>query len=449
VRSKVGLAHFTPFAVQYRSARLDHSQPKPGFQFITYPVSLEIAKISQFMPDSQHGKPDPPENLRHVLQRAYERLQKPELVIFCSLRSLKNTGSPSQLAKRLAEHDLTAYQPSALLLRPDTPELRSISAINTELDRRQATRIPMELVVLIIDHIGDWELSQAVGITTSLARPREWSRATELDLAVVTRSLERVQRTSGPFYTVSAKAAIRFSCIEIIEYLFTKHRANFDKIFGQLLPLNACLEGSISVLNWYKANYVHIRGYDSASMDNASLNGHVHILQWWFDSGLTLKYSEAALEHASARGHVAVLDWWKNSKLPLKIGRVMELASGAGHIAVLSWWVQSRLDFKYDRVSMYNASCSGRLDSLEWWAHSGLHMIYDPDVLVGATRHNKPEALEWWDKSGLPIQYRLCDIEEALEDSLGGGSQVRAWWENKGVDFKANFTEWTKYHSLH
>jgi len=127
----------------------------------------------------------------------------------------------------------------------------------------------------------------------------------------------------------------------------------------------------------------------------------------------------------------------------------MELASGAGHTAVLSWWVQSRLDFKYDRASMYNASCSGRLDSLEWWAHSGLHMSYEPDVLVGATRHNRAEVLEWWDQSGLPVQYRLCDIEEALEDALGGGSQVRPWWERKGVNFKANFTEWTKYHSLH
>jgi hypothetical protein len=409
------------------------------------------------MSDSQHCKPDSPENLRNVLQCAYERLQKNELVIFCSLRNLQSTGSSSQLAKRLAEHDLKAYQPSALLLRPETPHLRSpISLRNIDLDCQQATlapsfahQLPMELVVQVIDSLGDWELSKAVGITTSLPRPREWGRATALDLAILTCRLARVKRASGPFYTVSAKAAIRFSCIEIIDYLFTKHRANFDKTFGHILPLNASYEGSVSVLDWYKANYVQIRGYDSAPMDNASLNGHVYILQWWLDSGLTPKYSEAALEHASARGHVAVLNWWKSSKLLLKIGRVMELASGAGHTAVLSWWVQSRLDFKYDRASMYNASCSGRLDSLEWWAHSGLHMSYEPDVLVGATRHNRAEVLEWWDQSGLPVQYRLCDIEEALEDALGGGYQVRPWWERKGVNFKANFTEWTKYHSLH
>ena len=57
----------------------------------------------------------------------------------------------------------------------------------------------------------------------------------------------------------------------------------------------------------------------------------------------------------------------------------------------------------------------------------------DQEALVGATRHNRPEVLEWWDKSGLPIQYRMCDIEEALEDAIGGGEDARLphqppWW---------------------
>jgi hypothetical protein len=127
----------------------------------------------------------------------------------------------------------------------------------------------------------------------------------------------------------------------------------------------------------------------------------------------------------------------------------MELASGAGHINVLEWWHRSGLDFKYDRVPLYHASVSGRVDSLDWWAQSGLQMIYDSDALVGATKHNKPESLEWWDQSGFPIQYRPCDIEEALEDASQGGALVRAWWEKKGVDFGANYTEWTKFQSLH
>lgn len=69
-------------------------------------------------------------------------------------------------------------------------------------------------------------------------------------------------------------------------------------------------------------------------------------------------------------------------------------------------------------------------------------------MLVGATRHNRPEILQWWDRSGLPVQYRICDIEEALEDALRSGHEAREWWGRKGVDFKANNSEWIKLKSL-
>jgi hypothetical protein len=406
-------------------------------------------------------------HLQHLLQNAYERLRKNELVVFCTLRSLSTTGTQSQLAKHLADHDLKLYSSSTanVSITPLLP-LRSnahagAEAGNSKLSRSQQTdsltpsiahQFPLELVAEIVDHLEDWELSKAVGLPTSLPCPRAWGRATKLDLAILSCRLEKVKETPGPFYMVSAKAAIRFGCVDVIEYLYIHHRHSFDKTFAQILPLNASLEGSIPVLNWWKEKLYqpgNNASYDSRAMDAACVNGHVHVLQWWVDSQLPLKYTEGALEHASARGHIAVLNWWKQSKLPLKIGRVMELASGAGHVDVLEWWHRSGLDFKYDRIPLYHASCSGRVDSLEWWAQSGLQMIYDSDALIGATRHNKPETLEWWDRSGLPIQYRLCDIEEALEEALGGGALARAWWEKKGVDFTANFTEWTKYQSLH
>lgn len=408
------------------------------------------------MTQHQRTQSEGPDVLRNLLQTAYERLRKNELIVLCSLRSLGSSGSHSQLAKRLVEHEVKTYEPSAVVLQSILPEISSRTETKNKCERESRKEIegdrgrglPLELVAEIVDHIGDWELSKAVGLPTSLPRPTSWARATELDLAILSRSLARVQRATGSFYTVSAKAAIRFSCVEIIDYLHASRRQSFDKIFGPILPLYASLEGSVKVLDWYKEKNVHVKGYDNAPMDNASLNGHVHVLQWWLDSGLPLKYSEAALEHASSRGHITVLEWWKASGLPLKIGRVMELASGAGHVAVLSWWVSSGLEYKYDKTSIYNASTSGRVDVLDWWAESGLHMIYDPDVLVGATRNNRPETLDWWDRSGLPIQYRLCDIEEALEDAMGDGRAVREWWGRKGVDFRANFTEWTRFQNL-
>ena len=156
---------------------------------------------------------------------------------------------------------------------------------------------------------------------------------------------------------------------------------------------------------------------------------------------------------ASLKNRIEVLNWWKRSskdnKVVMKIGRVMDMASTAGHVQVLDWWARHQPEVKYDRQAMYHASCHGKVEVLQWWLESGLQLIFDPDALVGATKHNRPEVLEWWDKSGLPIQYRMCDIEEALEDAIGGGEAARVWWKRKGVDFNANDKEWMKLQNLH
>ena len=109
----------------------------------------------------------------------------------------------------------------------------------------------------------------------------------------------------------------------------------------------------------------------------------------------------------------------------------VDMASTAGHVEVLEWWATSQLEFNYDRHALQHASCHGKVEVLQWWLGSGLQLLFDQEALTGATRHNRPEVLEWWDRSGLPIQYRMCDIEEALEDALGGGEAARAWWKTE------------------
>src|SRR6202043_4099859 len=46
-----------------------------------------------------------------------------------------------------------------------------------------------------------------------------------------------------------------------------------------------------------------------------SRSGFVHILDWWRQSGLPLKYTEAALEQASSKGHLLVLEWWREASM--------------------------------------------------------------------------------------------------------------------------------------
>jgi hypothetical protein len=121
------------------------------------------------MTQLQRSNSETPENVRTVLQTAYERLQKNELVVFCQLRGLQTTGSPSQLARRLVDHDLSTYQPSSRILQSVAPHISS-PVLNriTDADCHRETlapslghHLPLELVAAIIDHIGDWELSKA------------------------------------------------------------------------------------------------------------------------------------------------------------------------------------------------------------------------------------------------------------------------------------------------
>jgi hypothetical protein len=243
------------------------------------------------------------------------------------------------------------------------------------------------------------------------------------------------------------------------------HHPAFLSIFkDDLIPIEASRHGRTSVLAWWKHGFGHhpdlIPPPKPSSIidaiDGASRSGQIGALDWWLhESDLPFEYTEAALEHASSKNQITVLEWWKQQskahpdRVPLlKIGRVIDMAGTAGHVNVLEWWATSQLEFNYDRHALHHASCHGKVDVLQWWLGSGLQLIYDADALTGATRHNRPEVLGWWDKCGLPIQYRMCDIEEALEDAIGGGEAARAWWKKKGVDFNATDKEWMKLQSL-
>ncbi|KAF5354635.1 hypothetical protein D9756_005436 [Leucocoprinus leucothites] len=398
---------------------------------------------------------------------AYRKLSHDELIFFLKVRNLPTSGTHSELAARLANHDYHTYHfpnaahdisstnSSTLTLFPNgVPTVRS-----------PTPDLPVEIMTIIMEHVGDWEFANAVGIPTSLPRPLDWSRATHTDYATLTGHLPAIRAAKpsedNPLTKLGAVVAIRFGYVNVLEYFLSQHHAMFQSAFkDDLIPIKASRHGRILVLSWWKHAFEHhpdlipppASGTIAEAVDGASRNGQVASLDWWLNCGHPFDYSEAALEYASARKQITVLDWWKQQHtsrgLPLKIGRVMDMASTAGHVEVLEWWATSQLDFKYDRHALQHASCHGKVEALQWWLGSGLQLIFDQEALVGATRHNRPEVLEWWDKSGLPIQYRMCDIEEALEDAIGGGDDARKWWRRKGIDFNANDKEWMKLQSL-
>ena len=128
----------------------------------------------------------------------------------------------------------------------------------------------------------------------------------------------------------------------------------------------------INILNWWKASGLKLN-YESYAMNEASANGHVEALQWWLNSNLELKYTEFAINEASRKGFVNILQWWRNSELELKYdNQAMNEASANGHTKILQWWTESALKLKFDRSGMNWAYDYGRTDTLRWWEHSKL-----------------------------------------------------------------------------
>lgn len=406
------------------------------------------------------------DRLLSIVYGAYAKLTHQELVLFLKVRNLPTSGADSALVSRLAKHDFHTYHfPSA-----SAESLLSSSSVedtNPDSDsslRSRTPDLPVEILADILDHLGNWPLCRALGVPTSLPVPHEWSTACATDLAMLTGSVPLIRASDpslNPPTRLGAAAAVSFGYINVLVFLLTQHRPVFLSVFrDDLIPITASKHGRIAVLAWWKHGFEQHpelvlppkKGTIAEAIDTASRHGKIASLDWWAASDIPLEYTEAALEQASSKNHVTVLDWWKRQHLqnglPLKIGRVMDMASAAGHVNVLEWWATSQLEYQYDRHVMQHASCVGKVDVLGWWLGSGLQVAFDGEALSGATRHNRSEVLEWWDRSGLPIQYRMCDIEEALEDAIGGGDKARQWWKKKGVDFKATDKEWMKLQNL-
>ena len=288
------------------------------------------------------------------------------------------------------------------------------------------------------------------------------------------------------------KLIIKFSRTDLLSYLESNHKDLFWSTFGHtLLPTKAsAVFGQIGILDWWHTSPSFLtKEYNAEALDSASKAGFIHILDWWRKSRLPLRYTEAALEQASSRGNLEVLKWWRKTllpqtdnenlidydeasaddtrsahrtirandapsnadqrpaPLPLLVGKSIVYAAQNGQVATLQWWVNSGIPFGHEASVARIASANGHIDVLQLWKEcKGAKMQYDNQVLVGPTKNGHVEVLEWWKQSKYVVEYKTCDIEEALEDSLGGEGEdrIRAWWARNGLNLGVGTSEWMK-----
>ncbi|KAI1090467.1 flavoprotein [Rostrohypoxylon terebratum] len=366
-------------------------------------------------------------------------------------------------------------------------EVATQQAMHTTAPIRSTKALPPEIWTIIFEHVGDWELATALNVYTNLKTPPEW----RLDRAALTDPLEiymhdlewlilscpgsdaicdkLAQAPKGLRFVsyLAVKLIIKFSLTDVLTYLETHLSKVFWASFSsKLLPNKASgVYGRTDILDWWNTSPSFLKKeYDAEALDNASRMGYVHVLDWWLRSGLTLKYTEAALESASAKGHLLVLEWWRDAALKhdnilLKPGRSLLTAAQQGQTAVLRWWESSGIPAAHTEGVCKIASAHGQTGVLDVWRElKGDKLSFDSQVLVAPTKQGYVEVLEWWKKYARGedqadgrthrVEYKTCDIEEALEDAIGDPRPVRRWWARNGLNLGLGTNEWMKIRRL-
>lgn len=361
-------------------------------------------------------------------------------------------------------------------------------------DPQVHSKLPPEIWTIILDYAQDWELAQALGVYTNLPMPAPWTLQPRdpidpikiyehelewlvltCDTAAICKKLLQSPPTFHDLPTLVIKIIIRFSLIEVLAWMEANRPDLFKAFDGKVLPTKAsAYYGRPDVLDYWKESsyffgpdrstrYDPEALYDAEALDGASKNGHVMVLDWWWRrSGLPLVFTEAALEQASGKGHLLVLEWWRDAaaqddRIVLRPGKSLLWAAQHGQVAVIRWWVASGIPIAHGDSVAKMASRWGQVEVLELWRQlkGDDKLVFDPEVLIQPTIHQRVEVLEWWRRfahgelEGMDgrrhrVEYRTCDIEEALEDSIGDQERVRRWWAKNGLNLGLRNIEWMR-----
>ncbi|KAI0025970.1 flavoprotein [Xylariomycetidae sp. FL0641] len=384
-------------------------------------------------------------------------------------------------------------------------EVAAQQALHTVNPDRVAKVLPPEIWSIIFEYVGDWELAKALNIYTNLKTPNEWARTRPDTLTepaesymydlewlilsypgtdAICEKLSQAPKELRYLSSLAVKLIIKFNLVDVLTYLETHLSKLFWASFSaKLLPNKASgIYGRTDILSWWNISPSFLKKeYDPEALDNASRHGYIHVLDWWLRSGLTLKYTDAALEAASAKGHLLVLEWWREAALkragtsdadggpiPLKPGRSLLTAAQHGQVAVLRWWATSGIPAAHGEAVCKTASAHGQTAVLDAWReiHGDEGIAFDSQVLVEPTKRGHVHVLEWWRRyargdGGEPtspkeegakdthrVEYKTCDIEEALEDAIGDPRPVRRWWARNGLNLGLGTSEWMKVKRL-
>ncbi|KAF1850227.1 flavo protein [Cucurbitaria berberidis CBS 394.84] len=355
--------------------------------------------------------------------------------------------------------------------------------------RSKGAHLPPELWSIILEFTEDWELATTLNVHTNLPIPPEWRQSAsdegpktqmqKLEWALLTCPYAEINtlfdlESPTRISRLCIELIMRFALLRVLAHLENHHKDLFWGTFGHaFLPHKASVFGKTEILEYWRTSPTFLtKEYSTEAIDSASRTNSVQALDWWYASGLPLKYTEAALEQASSQGHIQVLKWWKEHSryrtapitppppseekdvnkaqrdlLKLKVGKSITYATQSGCLPAIHFWVESGIPFSHEDTIAKIASHHGHTHILDYWRKlRGEKMLFDNQVLVGPTKMGHANVLDWWKRSGLRVEYKTCDIEEALEDGVEGerGESVRRWWALNGLNLGVGTSEWMR-----
>lgn len=163
----------------------------------------------------------------------------------------------------------------------------------------------------------------------------------------------------------------------------TYQKFNLDPKENIHIINNISAEADIESLNLWKSFGTDLE-YTRA-MDYASEAGRIQTLDWFFNSGLDLKYSEHAMD-VIRREHNLRFDLENDARI-----------KSYTKVKVLDWWFNSGLKLKYSKQALCNAYYAKNVPVLDWWIRSGLNLKYSDKTIDDAVRR-RFESYEWFDK---------------------------------------------------
>lgn len=194
--------------------------------------------------------------------------------------------------------------------------------------------------------------------------------------------------------------------------------SGFELIYSHKAIDEASRNGHLYILKWFRklsleSNSFHKFNYCHLAIDNASANGHLHILKWFKKSGYQFIYSNRAIDEASSNGHVNILEWWK--------------CNSQSNISSETQKTKSQnLELKYSEKAIDNASANGHLHILKWFQSSGLKIKYSASAINMASANGHIFILEWFINSGLNLKYSHNAIDLAFHYER---IDVLIWWK--------------------